>query len=107
MTLKVVRLDGRLYSLSNRRLYALREYKRILQRHNPSAGKHVLVLVQEVPLHSENPFSLEFSPDGHFLVVGAYTGENDGFMVSSELVIIDTNENSPTYLNVLSRLQNQ
>jgi len=64
-------------------------------------------LIYEIPLHAENPHALSFSPEGLQLIVSTYTGEMDGFGSHSELVIIDTDETSPTYLNILTRIKNR
>ena len=64
-------------------------------------------LINELELNTENPFALQFSPDGNTLVVGSYTGEMDGLSSHAELLVIDSNEDSPTYLDLLSRIRNR
>ncbi|HJN75237.1 MAG TPA: hypothetical protein QGF58_15015 [Myxococcota bacterium] len=64
-------------------------------------------LVDEVDLLGENPHALALSPDGTMLAVGNYVGEIIDGRVSSTVVILDVDETSPTYLEVLARVANQ
>lgn len=56
----------------------------------------------------ENPYAIAISPDGAYAVVANYRGEvNDDLEVSSTLAVLDIDETSPTYLEVLTWVVNR
>ncbi|RME25427.1 MAG: hypothetical protein D6798_09010 [Deltaproteobacteria bacterium] len=65
-------------------------------------------LTDEVMLVGENPFAMALSPDDRFLVFGNYNGEvsEDG-VAESTLGVLDVDEDSPTYLEVLTWITNR
>ena len=91
--------DGSLMAVSNFNANSISFYDLDLGRSG--------TLLYELPIHSENPHALLFSPDGNALVVSTYTGELDGLGSHSELVIVDTDHTSSTYLNILTRVKNR
>ncbi len=65
-------------------------------------------LTDEVMLVGENPFALALSPDEKTLVFGNYTGEvSEEGVAESTLGVLDVDEDSPTYLEVLTWLTNR
>lgn len=64
-------------------------------------------LVDEVDLLGENPHALAVSPDQTRLAVANYVGELIDGRASSTVLILDIDETSPTYLEVLARVVNQ
>lgn len=64
--------------------------------------------VAEVTLIGENPYAMALTPDGTQLVVGNYTGETvPNGLAESTLVVLDVNEESPTYLEPLTWVVNR
>lgn len=56
----------------------------------------------------EMPFAVTFSPDGNYAVVANYAGEvAEDRATSSTLAVVDINEQSPTYLEVISWVVNR
>lgn len=64
-------------------------------------------LIDEIPLYTENPYAISFSPDGLRLVVGSYTGDIDGNFGNSSLITINTDPNDASYLNIQNRIVNK
>lgn len=64
-------------------------------------------LVDEIRLVGENPHTLSVSPDGTQLAVANYLGGIVYGRVSSSVVLLDIDPDSPEYLDVLARLVNQ
>ena len=66
------------------------------------------MLVAEVPLVGENPAELLFTPDGKQAIIANYAGEVDeDDLVMSNLAVLDVDEASPTYLEVLTWIANR
>lgn len=63
-------------------------------------------LVGEVEDIGENPYAIVLSPDGTRAVVGNYSGEVGDF-VSSTLVILDADPDSPTFLDPITWVVNR
>jgi DNA-binding beta-propeller fold protein YncE/predicted GH43/DUF377 family glycosyl hydrolase len=59
-----------------------------------------------IPAVGENPSSIRVSPDGKWAVVANYLGDVTGNFASSTLAVIDLDENSETYLEVVTWLVN-
>lgn len=55
----------------------------------------------------ENPHLVRVSPDGRRAVVANYAGVIDDRRVESNLAVVDLDPDSPTYLQVLTRITNQ
>ena len=91
--------NGVLMAVSNFNTNSIGFYDRTLGR----AGTEIY----ELPLDTENPHALQFSPDGNQLVVATYTGDMDGLAAHAQLVIIDTDPSSPTYLHTQTRIKNR
>ncbi len=65
-------------------------------------------VVDEVVDLGENPYAIAISPDGDRAVIANYTGEVDeDRVVSSTLAVLDIDEDSPTYLEVLTWVVNR
>ena len=64
-------------------------------------------LVAEIDLLGENPHALAVSPDGRTLAVGNYVGELIDNRVSSTVVFIDIDPESPTEHQVIARVVNE
>ncbi len=64
------------------------------------------MIVGETPNVGENPYSMVLSPDGQTLVFGNYTGEVVDNVTHASIGLLDVNEASPTYLEVLTWLAN-
>lgn len=65
-------------------------------------------VVDEVEDLGENPYAIALSPDGALAVVANYTGEvSPNEETSSTLAVIDVNEDSETYLEVLTWVVNR
>ena len=65
-------------------------------------------LVKEIDAVGENPYGIAIRPDGKYAVVAVYTGEVDETsLAESKLVILDTDPESPTYLEVISEVVNR
>ncbi len=64
--------------------------------------------VAEVDLVGENPYAITITPDGKYAIFANYAGEvsEDG-LVESTLGVLDVDESSPTYLEVLTWLANR
>ena len=57
----------------------------------------------------ENPYAVAFSPDGRYGLVATYTGEyysENPNLMHSTLLIYDTDPQSSTYLQLLTRIAN-
>ena len=57
----------------------------------------------------ENPYAVAFSPDGRYGVVATYTGEfysENPNLMHSTLLIYDTDPQSDTYLQQITRIAN-
>jgi DNA-binding beta-propeller fold protein YncE len=64
-------------------------------------------LVSEVLFLGENPYAIAFAPDGRSAVVANYLGETLGETgTSATLVVIDTDRDSPTWLEPLTWIAN-
>ena len=65
-------------------------------------------LVHEITAVGENPYAILPHPNGKIAVVANYTGEVDEtHLAQSSLAILDIDPQSPTYLEILSRLVNE
>jgi len=64
-------------------------------------------MLGDTPNVGENPYALALSPDGNTLVFGNYTGEVDGTVAHSNIGLLDVNEESPSYLEVLTWIVNR
>ncbi len=92
--------DGRRLFLTNFNANSLTVYDLELGPHGS--------LVAEVPLLGESPYGLAISPDGSRAVVANFAGEVTGRgLVESTLAIVDIDESSPTYLEVLTWVTNR
>ena len=64
-------------------------------------------LVREIPLVGENPYALALAPDGTHVVFANYSGEvTEVGLAESTLGVLDMDEQSPTYLEVVTWLAN-
>lgn len=63
-------------------------------------------LVAETRNLGENPYAITLSPDGTRAIVANYSGEVEGY-VSSTLVVLDADPTSPTFLEPLSWVVNR
>jgi hypothetical protein len=96
----VVHPDGRRLMLTNFNANSLTVYDLELGPHGQ--------LVAEVPLLGESPYGLALTPDARHAVVANFAGEvSDTNLAESTLAIIDVDESSPTYLEVLTWVVNQ
>ncbi len=64
-------------------------------------------LIDEIANVGENPHAVALSPDGTLLAVANIVGDTRSGSAASSLVIIDVDQASPTYLDVLARVTNQ
>jgi predicted GH43/DUF377 family glycosyl hydrolase len=64
-------------------------------------------LVDEIANLGENPHAVALSPDGLLLAVSLYVGTTIRGTAESEVVLIDVDLDSPTYLDVLARIVNR
>lgn len=65
-------------------------------------------IIEEVSGVGENPYAITLSPDGMHAVVANYTGEvNEEHETASTLAVLDLDEDSSTYLEVLSWVVNR
>jgi hypothetical protein len=60
----------------------------------------------DTPNVGENPYAMTLSPDGNTLVFGNYTGVLDDNLSHSSLGLIDVNEESNNYLEVMTWIVN-
>ncbi len=64
-------------------------------------------LVDEIPLvDGENPYAMAVSPDGRLLAVAARAGQPLGQTVSSTILLVDVDPNSPTWNQVVGWVSN-
>ena len=68
---------------------------------------HYGLPVRETTNVGENPYALSLVPNQDLLVFGNYVGEVEDDVAHSSLGVIDINETSPTYLEVLSWVVNR
>jgi len=64
-------------------------------------------MIGEIEFLGENPHSVKVAPDGRHAVVGVYAGEVDDRTINSTLAVIDVDESSDTWLEVLTWIANQ
>ena len=62
--------------------------------------------ISDTPNVGENPYAMTLSPDGNTLVFGNYTGVLDDNLSHSSLGLIDVNEESNNYLEVMTWIVN-
>ncbi len=92
--------DGRRLLLTNFNANSLTVYDLELGPHGQ--------LVAEVPLLGESPYGITLTPDGNHAVIANFAGEvAESGLAESTLVIVDVDESSPTYLEVLTWVVNQ
>ena len=92
--------DGRRLLLTNFNANSLTVYDLELGPHGQ--------LVAEVPLLGESPYGITLTPDGRHAVIANFAGEvAPSGLAESTLVIVDVDEDSPTYLDVLTWVVNQ
>lgn len=68
------------------------------------------VLIDVIPGMGDEPFDVALSPDGKVLFVANYVGELEGptqNVVHSTVSVIDVDEDSPTYHQILTTLRNR
>ena len=88
-----------------RRLFVSNFNRNSITTYDLSMGPYGMI-VGETPNVGENPYSMVLSPDGQTLVFGNYTGEVVENVTHASIGLLDVNEASPTYLEVLTWLAN-
>jgi DNA-binding beta-propeller fold protein YncE len=64
-------------------------------------------LIDEVELVGEAPYAMTLSPDGTYLVFANTLGEADSTSSNATLGVLDVDEDSPTYLEVVTWIANR
>ena len=62
--------------------------------------------ISDTPNVGENPYAMTFTPDGRQLVFGNYTGVLDNNVSHASLGVLDIDEDSSNYLEVLTWIVN-
>jgi len=88
-----------------RRLFVSNFNRNSITIYDLSMGPYGM-MTSDTPNVGENPYSMVFSPDGNTLVFGNYTGEIDDNLTHSSIGLLDINEDSSSYTEVLTWLVN-